>query len=380
MKIKRFIGSTTQDVMNKVKKELGSDAIILHTRNIRQPGLIGLFKKNMVEVVAALEETNTQYRHSSRDTYNNSNNEIKNTIRQETNYLKAKDELENELKKIRTMVESVVDTLDSKKVELPEELSSYMNYLTNNGVDREVAFQILSKINQQINVINKDSNQVQEIVLYSLKDYLGESSPIIYNGNQKIIFFVGPTGVGKTTTLAKIAANFSLDKNYSIGMITADTYRIAAVEQLKVYAEIMNIPIKIVYELKDIYMSLSNFRDKDIILVDTAGRNHKNDEQMKEIKELIESVNNKEIHLVINAATDFASIKDIIKRYEFIKDFKIIFTKIDEANNIGNILNTKFYFNNEISYLTTGQNVPDDIEVFNGEKLSRILIGESQDV
>lgn len=380
MKIKRFIGNTTQDVMSKVKKELGSDAIILHTRNIRQPGLFGFFKKNLVEVVVALEETSKQHKQDSKQLNYVLYDDLKYNNRQENNNLKTDDRIEHEIKAIRTMVESVVNTLDLEKYELPKELSKYIEYLTLNGVKENVAFKIISNISQQINLANKDNVQVQEIVLYNIKDYLDEASPIAYNGKQKVIFFVGPTGVGKTTTLAKVAAKFSLDSNYSVGMITADTYRIAAIEQLKVYAEIMNIPIKVIYEIKDIYKAMSNFRDKDIIFVDTAGRNHKNQDQINEIKELIESVNNKETHLVVNATTDFETIKDIIKRYSFIKDLKLIFSKVDEANNLGNILNTKFYFNNKISYITNGQNVPDDIEVPDIEKISAILIGESKDV
>lgn len=380
MKIKRFIGNTTQDVMSKVKKELGSDAIILHTRNIRQPGLFGFFKKNLVEVVVALEETSKQHKQDSKQLNYVLNNDLKYNNRQENNNLKTDDRIEHEIKAIRTMVESVVNTLDLEKYELPKELSKYIEYLTLNGVKENVAFKIISNISQQINLANKDNVQVQEIVLYNIKDYLDEASPIAYNGKQKVIFFVGPTGVGKTTTLAKVAAKFSLDSNYSVGMITADTYRIAAIEQLKVYAEIMNIPIKVIYEIKDIYKAMSNFRDKDIIFVDTAGRNHKNQDQINEIKELIESVNNKETHLVVNSTTEFETIKDIIKRYSFVKNLKLIFSKVDEANNLGNILNTKFYFNNKISYITNGQNVPDDIEVPDIEKISAILIGESKDV
>ncbi|SCG83432.1 Flagellar biosynthesis protein flhF Flagella-associated GTP-binding protein [Proteiniborus sp. DW1] len=374
MKIKRYLGSSTQEAMDKVKKELGSDAIILHTRSIKQPGLMGFFKRNLIEVVAAIEEKNMEKEYLSnfpnmtKDNYINVN---------KSHSLKNKDHLEDEIKRIRTIVEKVANTLDTKKNELPEVFSNYYDSLIDNGVNKEVAFQILDKINQQINITNKDSIQVQEIILYSIRDYLGESSPITYDGKQKIIFFIGPTGVGKTTTLAKLAANFSITQNHDVGLITADTYRIAAVEQLKVYSEIMNIPIKVVYEIKDIYKSLSNFKDKDIILVDTAGRSHKNEEQMNEIMELINSVNNKEIHLVINATTDFETIRDVLNRYSFIADFKIIFSKIDEALNLGNILNTKFYFNYPVSYLTTGQNVPDDIEIPNMDKLSKCLIGVS---
>lgn len=366
MKIKRYIGNTTHEAMEKVRRELGSDAVILHTRNVKGSGIFKFFKKSLVEIVAAYEDTNR---------VNEQN------IPHE--YTKYKDfninsKLENEINNIKNMVESVVNTLDTNKSQLPNELSKYLDSLVMQGVDNEVAFQILNKINQQINIRNKDNKQIREIITYSINDYIGDPSPIIFDGSQKIIFFVGPTGVGKTTTLAKIAAHFSLDKKCSVGMITADTYRIAAVEQLKVYAEIMNIPLRVVYEMKDIYKSMSNFRNMDIILIDTAGRNHRNQKQIDELRELIDTVNNKEVHLVINTSTDFETIKEIINSYNFIKDFKIIFSKIDEARVIGNILNTKFYFPNAISYFTTGQNVPDDIEIPNIKKLNMALIGETR--
>ncbi|TAH62804.1 MAG: flagellar biosynthesis protein FlhF [Gottschalkiaceae bacterium] len=378
MKIKRFIGNTTQEAMYKLKKELGPEAIILHTRTIKQPGFLGIFKKNLVEVVAAVEENNKTYTRNAERLENSFNNNINNSRIESS--INMKNDLEIEINKIKSMMESVVNTLDIGKSQLPDKLSKYLRLLTSNGVKEEIAFEILNKINDQINVSNKDNKTIYEIIAYNIKEYLGEPAPINHDGKQKIIFFVGPTGVGKTTTLAKIAAYFSLEKNYSIGMITSDTYRIAAVEQLKIYAEIMKIPLKVVYEIKDFYKSLSNFREEDLILVDTAGRNHKNIEQMNEIKELIESVNNKEVHLVINAATDMKTINDIFEKYSFIDDCKVIFTKIDEADNLGNVLNAKYYFNNKISYLTNGQNVPDDIEVPDMEKLSRKLIGELKDV
>lgn len=374
MKIKRFIGNTTQEAMYKLKKELGPEAIILHTRTIKQPGFLGIFKKNLIEVVAAVEET-TKESFKYVEKANNSSNKNTNISKTDSPVYKQ-DNLEMEINKIKNMMETVVNNLDIKPPQLQEKLSRYLNILTSNGVNEEIAFEILSKINEQINLDKKDSETVNEIVIYNLKEYLGEPSPINYDGKQKIIFFVGPTGVGKTTTLAKIAAYFSLEKNYSVGLITSDTYRIAAVEQLKIYAEIMKIPLKVAYEIKDFYKSLSNFREEDIILVDTAGRNHKSIEQMNELKELIESVNNKEVHLVINSSTDFNTIRNIFNEYSFIDDYKVIFTKTDEADKLGNILNIKYYFNNKISYLTNGQNVPDDIEIPDMDKLCKKLIGE----
>ncbi|MGF7057149.1 flagellar biosynthesis protein FlhF [Brassicibacter mesophilus] len=382
MKIKRFIGSNTQEAMYKLKKELGSDAIILHTRKIKKPGFLGIFKKSLIEVVAALDDENNvdniDVRRTS--TLNENVKKLSHTSSINNQSNKQNDDLGKEIKAIREMMKGIVDSLDTSSIkEFPLELSNILKILQENGVDGEVAKEILIGINEQINFDNKEPKAVREIIRYNLKEYLGESSPITFNGKQKIIFFIGPTGVGKTTTLAKIAANLFLHHKCTVGLITADTYRIAAVEQLKIYAEILNVPLKVIYQIKDIYKSLSNFKDKDIILIDTAGRSHKNKEQMDEIRELIQSVNNKETYLVVNATTDIKTINSILKEYSFINDFKIIFTKADEANNLGIILNTKYYFKNQLSYITTGQNVPDDIEILDIDKLSRTLIGESKD-
>lgn len=383
MKIKRFIGSTTQEAMFKLKKEFGSDAVVLHTRKIKHPGFLGFFKKNIVEVVAALEDEKEIENKENRGHYNNSkiSKKREDTYSNNTSVNDSvNDELSREMRTIKKMMEGLVGTIDSSsKKELPNELSSIQEILIKNGVDKEVANEILRSIDEQVNLSNKDMQTIKEIVRINIDEYLDEPEPITFNGKQKVIFFIGPTGVGKTTTLAKIAANISLQYKHSVGLITADTYRIAAVEQLKIYAEILNLPLKVIYDLKDIYKAMSNFKEKDVILVDTAGRSHKNKVQMEELKELIQSVNNKEIYLVINATTELKTINSIMKEYEAIDDFKIIFSKIDEADNIGVILNTKYHFKNKLSYMTTGQNVPDDIEMFNRAKYSKLLIGENKD-
>jgi len=379
MKIKRYIGSTTQEAMYKLKREFGSDAVVLHTRKIKHPGLLGFFKKNKVEVVAAIDDENGTL---NKGNYNNSiANKVNKSIHNNSynNQDEINSEINKEMKAIRKMMEGLVDNLDSSDdLEVPNQLIDIYEILLKNGVSSEVSTQILKSIGEQVNLSNKDKETLKEIVRINIEEYLSEPKPITYNGRQKIIFFIGPTGVGKTTTLAKIAANISLQHKRSVGLITADTYRIAAVEQLKIYAEILNLPLKVIYDLKDIYKAMSNFKEKEVVLVDTAGRNHKNKEQMEELKELIQSVNNKEIYLVLAATTDIKTISSIIEEYESIDDFKIIFTKIDEANNLGVILNTKFRFKNKLSYITTGQNVPEDIEVFSCTKTSKSLIGEDE--
>jgi len=378
MKIRRYIGSTTQEAMLKLKRELGSDAIVLHTRKIRKPGITGFFSKKLIEIVAAVDEE----KENEKAIQSNRDNKEQNFLMRKSNFtdsnkLELNKDIDSELKKLRNAVEDIAKNFDEKKIDtLPTELVNYRIKLIENGVDAIIAENILKKIDNQVNVVNLSKEIIRDIVLNNIREYLGVPQPVIYDGNQKVIFFIGPTGVGKTTTLAKLAATFAIKNNYSVGLITADTYRIAAVEQLKIYGEILQIPLKIIYETKEIYNMLSNFIDKDIILVDTAGRNHNNIEQIDEVQKLIVTTKNKEVYLVINSTTDFTTIKAIVDQYSFIDNFKIIFSKVDEATNIGVILNTTYYSKNPLSYITIGQNVPEDIEIADVDKISRALIGE----
>ncbi|HAE91102.1 MAG TPA: flagellar biosynthesis protein FlhF, partial [Tissierella sp.] len=188
----------------------------------------------------------------------------------------------------------------------------------------------------------------------------------------------GPTGVGKTTTLAKIAANFVLKNKYDIGLITSDTYRIAAVEQLKTYSDILQLPLKIAYNKKEMIDAIDYFSSKDIILVDTAGRNHNDIEQLQQLKDILYTTKSKEIYLLVNANIGCRALKTLIEKYAFLEDYRIIITKVDEAESYGNILNIKYITNKQLSYFTIGQNVPDDIETINVENIAEKLIEENK--
>lgn len=388
MKIKRYMGKTTNEAMHKLKRELGTEAIILHTRKIKHPGLLGFFKKPLIEVVAALDDEKNNHNtipeaKSNKVQKNNYTNNLKPSEAKENFTINREDDVSNistEISNIKKLLVDTISNIESSKSStensLPDNLIYFRDKLVSNGVERHIAIDILSKISNKFNINNKDVDALSVIIKQYISSYLGEPSPIELDNNQKVVFFVGPTGVGKTTTLAKIAASFILKGKENIGLITADTYRIAAVQQLKTYSEILNIPLKVLYEVEEIYSLLSNFKDKDIILVDTAGRSHKSKENMEQINALIDSVSNKEVYLVLNATTDISIIRSIVKQYDFIDNLKIIFTKIDESENIGVILNTKYYFNIPISYITIGQNVPEDIQIADIQQLSGILIGE----
>ncbi|WP_234978595.1 flagellar biosynthesis protein FlhF [Anaerosalibacter sp. Marseille-P3206] len=356
MKVKKYVGANTQEAMNKLKKELGSEAIILNTRVIKQKGFFNFFKKPLVEVTAAIE-----------DKY------LKSTDDKTANI----DEINHELRKLRSLVEEVAVNVNSDEQTFNSNLEVYRDKLVSNGVDYNIATSILDNINVQINLKDKTKEEIQKIICYNIKEHIGNAEPLDLTDAPKIIFFVGPTGVGKTTTLAKIAAQLVIKDNYKIGLITADTYRIAAVEQLRTYSEILKLPLKIIYKPDEIYKAMAEFNDKDIILVDTAGRSHKDKTLINETKVLMNTVKNKEVYLVLSVTTDFLTMSSIVEQYNFIDDLKVIFTKLDEAETYGNILNTMFKHRCKLSYFTMGQDVPDDIKIANPDEIVKHLMGEN---
>jgi len=175
---------------------------------------------------------------------------------------------------------------------------------------------------------------------------------------------VGPTGVGKTTTLAKIASSLSIKENKRIGFLTLDTYRISAVEQLKTYAEILNCPLEVAYDKNDIKDSLQRLDTRDTIFIDTAGRSHKNKKHMAELKDMLSNIEDKEVFLVIGANFNKEDINEILSNYSFIENYHLIVTKLDETSRLGLIFDIMNDAGKSISYTTFGQNVPDDIEIF----------------
>lgn len=358
MKIKKYIGQTAHEAMLKLKMELGPDAVVLNTKTIRAKGLFKYFKKPLIEITAGFEDKDLL-----------KNNNISNYDHKLNN---ISEEL-IELKKIMNSFPTIKQTDEGLKPPLNE----FHNIMVNNGVNPKISTNLLTKIEEEVNLKEKDINTIKNIIKFNLSEIMGKPQPIVINEDQKIIFFIGPTGVGKTTTLAKIAANLVLQNQYKIGLITSDTYRIAAVEQLKIYSDILQLPLEIAYNKDDMTMALNHFKDKDIIFVDTAGRNHNSFEQIEELKDIINTSNNKEIFLLINATIDFKALKSLISKYDFLDDFKLIVTKIDEAENYGNLLNIKYITNKELSYYTTGQNVPDDIKIVNIEDIVGKLIEEN---
>lgn len=252
------------------------------------------------------------------------------------------------------------------------------NKMIDNEINEKYANEIIDEIDKNCKAdVTMDfmlSEIYQRMILKLGKPYVMEEN----DQSPRVIFFLGPTGVGKTTTIAKIASSFRVEHKKKVALLTADTYRIAAAEQLRTYANILEVPFRVVYTAGEIAGAIEDFRDYDYILVDTTGHSPNNEAQCESMSDLINSVETtaaKEVFLVLSASTKYRDLMKIADTYKEIADYKLIFTKLDETSTLGNIYNLKLYTGAALSYITCGQNVPDDIEYFNPQATVKQLLG-----
>lgn len=394
MKVKRYLANDINEAMIKIRHELGREAVILHSRKIRKPGLLSWFSKPMIEVVAAIDEPiGTPQKTRAPDNPAPDapvpilSPKVTTDIGAETEKINPEIEtLKEQVASIQTILGGILtkeqDRRDTEVIQVSQETESggrsdYYKLLKDSDLTHENAVKLLDLVGRQITISPENDKAVRNALRITVKDQLGAPYTIgSETAPQKVCFFVGPTGVGKTTTLAKLAARLSLVDNRTVGLVTADTFRIAAVEQLKTYSEILGIPLTVIYEPDEMKEAIDKYRDKDYVLVDTAGRSHKNEEMQADLASLIGRTANSEIFLVISLNTGYKDVISILESYHFLGDYKLLFTKLDEAESLGNILNVKMASGKPLSYFTIGQSVPDDIEVADAEKVARKLLGE----
>jgi len=371
MNVKRFIGDNSQEVMQKVKKSFGENAVILHTRPIRRKGWRGFFQKPLIEVVAAMDEARLET--SAAMEPKGADLKVVKPTAGEGKKLYSLEKKIDAMHEIMNRFLTEIKYAGNGYREYDGEYQSIFDTLVTNGVYPEYAHRILREIREASNESNQEPWTMAEEIL---RNHLPVAAASANDKKQrKVILFLGPTGVGKTTTLAKLAAKYTFEDGMRVGLITEDTYRIAAVEQLKTYAEIMRLPLSVIYSAQEAADALKEHEDRDIVLIDTAGRSPRDPSNEERIMDLIRLSGADEVYLVISATTDYTGCVNITEGYRFLKDCRLIFTKLDETTAYGSILNTAMMTEKPVVYVTTGQNVPNDIETFSQRKIVNQLIG-----
>ncbi len=419
MTIKKFQGKTKEEAIALAKEEMGASVVIMNVKEVRQKGFFGIFKGSMYEVTAALEDDvmpqpsfsippAPSARPTSRGFDAVADEEISLCDLEDGSQMALKEAFaavnevmeKNGHKPIAPLQESqAAQMVVEPKNETFRPLSS-MEFVEDLGSERDEQshqfFKVLYKvlldnevdeiyINQFMDDLDRVSHSTNGLDYLISNVYqkmilkLGQPEVIsLTKKKPKVVFFIGPTGVGKTTTIAKIASRFKVEQEKKVALLTADTYRIAAAEQLRTYANILDTPLSIIYTPEDIGKEIEKFSDYDLVLVDTAGFSHKNDGQREDMKRLLENLPpqyERQIYLVLSATTKYKDLIEITDIYDEFCDFHLIFTKLDETSAYGNILNIKLHTGAQLSYVTTGQNVPDDIEVVDTQKLVKLLLG-----
>lgn len=423
MTIKKFTGKTKDEAIAKAKEEFGEGAVVMNIKEVKPSGFFSFFKKTTYEVTAAIEEKEryaappvkpveginltadekivippVQTAPVAETPRNDISKEVPkplsvgNTMAgldtaTATTGL-SRDEIEKKLENLSNILEKKLSAEEAKVNDIPEapvqnsETAKFMKMLYRTLLDNEVNEKYVNQILDEAEKIANSSNSVDFILSNVYQKMIlkfGEPSCINIEGKKpKVVFFIGPTGVGKTTTIAKIASKYKVEHDKKVAFLTADTYRIAATEQLHIYANILDSPMSIVYSAEELNQAVEKVSDNDLIFVDTAGFSHRNETQRSDTKALIDGLDEqyeKEVFLVLSATTKYRDLVEIVDSYRQIAEYKLIFTKLDETSSYGNLLNVRLYSGAELSYMTNGQNVPDDIEVFNSQTIVKQLLG-----
>lgn len=423
MIIKKYVGKTESEATEEAKKELGQNIVVMNVRPMKKSGFFSLFQSQKIEVTVALEEETEK----TQRTYSPEKNtrpvprkpvvdeNVKDTaqtlgsVSQPSVSSKSKDiiddnsAIEEKLDNLSSLLEknikfnekeespesgkqqvkSALEALrNPKPSDISEETLSFIKLLYNTLIENEVDEIYVNQLTDEVEKICKPgmpfdfalANVYQKMVLK-----FGKSEPIepVEQGPRAEIF-VGPTGVGKTTTIAKLATELTVTQHKKVALLTVDTYRIAAAEQLRTYASIIGIPFRVIYSEEEMRQAAEDFKDYDYIMVDTAGHSLKNEELKESVENFIrvlEDMMECENFLVLSATTKYRDLIEIADVYSEMVAYKLIFTKMDETGAKGNLYNVRMHTGAPIAYITNGQNVPDDIAVFDAQRIVKHLLG-----
>ena len=392
MIIKKFQGKTEADAVEQAKKELGNDVVVMNVRSQKPKGFLAFLKSRSVEVTVAKEEeseTREPFAQalpskpvptpSSAPVPKQPAFSMADILPEEPEppvSVKPGQAIEERLDNLQFLIEKQLSAkaeplLDEpeKKTEGPAgEMAAFIQILYNTMIDNEVKENYVNQIVDEVERTIKPNMTIDYVLANVYQRMIlkfGIPEPITAPEElPKVIFFIGPTGVGKPPTIAKIASKFAVEMKKKVVLLTADTYRIAAAEQLRTYANILDVPFRVVYAVEDVETAYRDFKGYDYILIDTAGHSYQNEGQKSAMSEFITCLDgraSKEVYLVVSATTKYRDLVKVADMYSAMTEYKLIFTKLDETSTLGNLLNLKLHTGASLSYVTYGQNVPDDI-------------------
>ena len=386
---KRFRGTDYRDALYKLKNSMGDDAIILDRRNIKEGGILGVFKKRYVEITAGIQEDKLKKKKEELLEAAKKHLQLEKIKKQDVPQKSDKDQakmstgqVEKIMKKLDILEERIGSINQEKKDEEMSEILRVTKLLKQNEFSDDYINGVIEYLKKKLSleklktwdiVEEKVYEYIQASINVGCHIKIGEQKPLVY-------ILVGPTGVGKTTTIAKLAATYGLcnSADTKIKLVTIDMYRIGAEEQLKKYAEIMDFPFSSASTNQD-FKKIISLSNADLILVDTIGRNQKDNLHLAEMKEILEIKGYPVIcQLAVSSSTKISDLHDIIKRFDQFFFNGIIVTKIDETNTIGSILSVINKYDKTISYITDGQSVPDNIKLADKNIIMNFLNGFSR--
>ena len=379
MKMKKYNAPSIAEAMKQIRSDLGEDAVILNSKVVVTKKFFGLVKNKSYEVVAGYDQVEKKSAYfSSQDIPPAPSYKDDRATPSQENGSAIPGNLVKEIAELKSMMQSMQRM--STQSQYPDELLPFVDFLKQQELGEELITAISDELFEHYSQNNQLTwNEMQEIA----KDYLRKElydlpiSGMSYD--KKYINVLGPTGVGKTTTIAKIAARSVLEKKKKIGFITTDTYRIAAIEQLKTYAALLQAPVEVVYNAADYAEAIKKLAHLDLIFIDTAGRNYKEAKYVDDLKSLIQFDDQLESYLVLSLTAKQKDLESIIEQFKDIKIEKFIFTKLDETNSIGTMFNLMIKYNKGLAYYTNGQEVPEDIEQPSSDNLLELFFKEILD-
>jgi flagellar biosynthesis protein FlhF len=379
--------------LQKVKQDLGGDAIILFTKKKRKGGLFGWLGTPMIEVTAGVDGSVTSQSPQVETAF-----PLKKSVRQAVleeddrpvpasgrvyarTGERRQEVFQSELSEGKVLAGALSARTTSQSLSKPSlhpDASRLEKNLVRQGVEEELAKSLVQKVDREFSDKGRQrGGGILDLCLKNISNLIKVSGPVeVSSGRTRVVAFIGPTGVGKTTNLVKLASQYALYHRLKVGIITADTYRIGAVEQLKIYRDIIDIPLESANTPEELSGALRRQSDRDLIFFDTAGRSPQNKRQIQDLRSFLDVAKPAETHLVVSATTKNSDLLPIVAKFGLVPVNRFLFTKLDETRSYGTLLNLCANFSIPVSYLATGQNVPNDIELAVSDKIASLVLGE----